>query len=50
MDHSNQISSEWIEKLILELDNVPVWADNYTICQNAAYALKILTEENQNER
>lgn len=36
------ISSEYIESLINKLDAVPVYEDNYTLCQNAAYALKML--------
>ena len=36
------ISSEWIQKIIRELDEVQVYQDNYTLCQNASYALKAL--------
>ena len=39
---SKTISSEWIQKIIKELDQVQVYEDNYTLCQNASYALKCL--------
>lgn len=42
IDHAKCISSEWLEKLIEELDAVQVYEDNYTVCQNAAYAIRAL--------
>lgn len=42
INNSKTISSEWIQKIIKELDEVQVYEDNYTLCQNASYALKAL--------
>lgn len=40
--HNKVISSEYIESLIDKLNAVPVYEDNYTLCQNAAYTIKML--------
>ena len=42
INNSKTISSEWIQKIIKELDEVQVYEDNYTLCQNASQALKAL--------
>ena len=42
VNQNKTISSEWIQKIIKELDEVKVYQDNYTLCQNASYALKAL--------
>lgn len=42
VNQNKTISSEWIQKIIRELDEVKVYQDNYTLCQNASYALKAL--------
>lgn len=39
---NNEISSEFYETLINKLEAVQVYEDNYTLCQNAAYALRTL--------
>ena len=42
INNSKTISSAGIQKIIKELDEVQVYEDNYTLCQNASYALKAL--------
>lgn len=46
MDHNKMISSEYIENLITKLEAVMVYEDNYTLCHNAADALRKLIDPN----